>query len=66
MGKLTARGVESLAKTKGRYGDGQGLFLRVFAPASERLRALKAPPVRQSLVVDTSLRRRSKPELFWL
>ena len=31
-GKLTARGVESLAKTKGRYGDGQGLFLRVLDP----------------------------------
>jgi integrase len=31
-GKLTARGIESLAKTKGRYGDGQGLFLRVLDP----------------------------------
>jgi hypothetical protein len=31
-GKLTARGVERLAKTKGRYGDGQGLFLRVHDP----------------------------------
>jgi integrase len=31
-GKLTARGVESLAKRKGRYGDGDGLFLRVLDP----------------------------------
>jgi integrase len=31
-GKLTARGVESLAKRKGRYGDGDGLFLRVMDP----------------------------------
>ena len=31
-GKLTARGVESFAKRKGRYGDGDGLFLRVMDP----------------------------------
>jgi len=31
-GKLTARGVESRAKRKGRYGDGDGLFLRVLDP----------------------------------
>ncbi len=31
-GKLTARGVESLAKRKGRFGDGDGLFLRVLDP----------------------------------
>jgi Arm DNA-binding domain len=31
-GKLTARAVESLAKRKGRYGDGDGLFLRVLDP----------------------------------
>ena len=30
--KLTARGVESRAKRKGRYGDGDGLFLRVLDP----------------------------------
>src|SRR5271167_313193 len=32
MGKLTARGVDSLARRKGRYGDGDGLFLRVLDP----------------------------------
>ena len=31
-GKLTARSVESLAKKKGRYLDGHGLFLRVLDP----------------------------------
>ena len=31
-GKLTARAVESLAKRKGRYRDGDGLFLRVMDP----------------------------------
>ena len=31
-GKLTARGVESLAKRKGRYRDDHGLFLRVLDP----------------------------------
>ena len=31
-GKLTARGVESLAKRKGRFLDGDGLFLRVLDP----------------------------------
>jgi hypothetical protein len=31
-GKLTARGVESLAKRKGRWLDGAGLFLRVLDP----------------------------------
>jgi integrase len=31
-GKLTARGVESLAKRKGRFGDGDGLYLRVLDP----------------------------------
>ncbi|HZZ21620.1 MAG TPA: integrase arm-type DNA-binding domain-containing protein [Roseiarcus sp.] len=31
-GKLTARGAESLAKRRGRYGDGNGLFLRVLDP----------------------------------
>jgi integrase len=31
-GKLTARGVESRAKRKGRYGDGDGFFLRVLDP----------------------------------
>ncbi len=31
-GKLTARGAESLAKRKGRYLDGDGLFLRVLDP----------------------------------
>jgi hypothetical protein len=31
-GKLTARSVESLAKRRGRYGDGDGLFLRVLDP----------------------------------
>ena len=30
--KLTARGVESRAKRKGRYGDGDGLFPRVLDP----------------------------------
>jgi integrase len=30
--KLTARGVESRSRTKGRYGDGDGLFLRVMDP----------------------------------
>ncbi len=32
MGKLTARGVDSLMRRKGRYGDGDGLFLRVLDP----------------------------------
>ena len=32
MGKLTARGVDSLVRRKGRYGDGDGLFLRVLDP----------------------------------
>lgn len=32
MGKLTARGCESRAKKKGRFGDGEGLFLRVLDP----------------------------------
>jgi integrase len=31
-GKLTARSAESLAKTRGRYLDGHGLFLRVLDP----------------------------------
>ena len=31
-GKLTARGVESLSKRKGRYLDGNGLFMRVLGP----------------------------------
>ena len=31
-GKLTARGVESMARRKGRYSDGDGLFLRVLNP----------------------------------
>ena len=31
-GKLTARGVESLSRRRGRYGDGDGLFLRVLDP----------------------------------
>ena len=31
-GKLTARTVESRAKRKGRYSDGDGLFLRVLDP----------------------------------
>ena len=31
-GKLTARAVESRAKRKGRYSDGDGLFLRVLDP----------------------------------
>jgi len=31
-GKLTARAIESRAKRKGRYGDGDGLFLRVLDP----------------------------------
>ena len=31
-GKLTARGVESRAKRKGRFLDGDGLFLRVLDP----------------------------------
>ena len=31
-GKLTSRSVESLAKRRGRYGDGDGLFLRVLDP----------------------------------
>ncbi len=32
MGKLTARSVEGFAKRKGRYSDGDGLFLRVLDP----------------------------------
>ncbi len=32
MGRLTAREVESLAKTRGRYGDGDGLYLKVLDP----------------------------------
>ena len=32
MGKLTTRSVEGFAKRKGRYGDGDGLFLRVLDP----------------------------------
>jgi hypothetical protein len=32
MGKLTARGVDSLVRRKGRYSDGDGLFLRVLDP----------------------------------
>ena len=31
-GKLTARSLESRAKRKGRYSDGDGLFLRVMDP----------------------------------
>jgi integrase-like protein/Arm domain-containing DNA-binding protein len=31
-GKLTARGIESLSRRRGRYGDGDGLFLRVLDP----------------------------------
>jgi hypothetical protein len=31
-GKLTARSVESLAKRRGRFLDGDGLFLRVLDP----------------------------------
>ena len=31
--KLTARSLESRAKRKGRYSDGDGLFLRVMTPA---------------------------------
>ena len=31
-GKLTARTVDSRAKRKGRYSDGDGLFLRVLDP----------------------------------
>jgi hypothetical protein len=31
-GKLTARRVESLSKRKGRYLDGNGLFMRVLGP----------------------------------
>jgi integrase len=34
-GKLTARSVESLAKRKGRYSDGDGLFLRVMEPGKK-------------------------------
>ena len=32
MGKLTTRSVEGFAKRKGRYSDGDGLFLRVLDP----------------------------------
>ena len=32
MGKLTARSVDGFAKRKGRYSDGDGLFLRVLDP----------------------------------
>ena len=32
MGRLTAREVESFAKTRGRYGDGDGMYLRVLDP----------------------------------
>ena len=32
MGKLTARGVASCANRKGRYGDGEGLYLRTLEP----------------------------------
>jgi len=32
VGKLTARSVEGFAKRKGRYSDGDGLFLRVLDP----------------------------------
>jgi hypothetical protein len=31
-GKLTARGVESLSRRKGRFSDGDGLFLRTLEP----------------------------------
>ena len=32
MGRMTAREVESFAKTRGRYGDGDGMYLRVLDP----------------------------------
>ena len=32
MGKLTTRSVDGFAKRKGRYSDGDGLFLRVLDP----------------------------------